>query len=519
MRDGEGIVREVSTHCRDETAARSVLGELERRAELVRAGVMTAEQDSVANQQDVPFLTHVEHFVCRRTKRAPNGVTLTGQNNARARLTRLANECGFRVLSDLRGELLDRWMREQLAGTMSAANINEFRNELVTFANWCVRNRRLLVNPVKDVPKLDATAHPRRKRRSLTEAELVKLLRVARWRPLAEFGRETLAVDDSGAEVPGKRRRRSNWTYTALTLESLPAAVEKARERLANNPEFIEKLERTGRERALTYKCLFLTGLRKGELAAVTVGHLDLDGPMSVILMNSDETKNRQRAGIPLRADLADDLRSWLATLRNERHGAIDTEGERVALTFRPGGGNALPLDTPLFTVPKGLVRILDRDLKVAGIPKRDERGFTIDIHSMRFSFATLLSKGGVAPRTAQAALRHSDVRLTMMTYTDPRLLDVAGALDALPSLPLDDDPSSERDFAKSTGTDGERSNFVAHLLHQLPTFQVRSGHLLTLRQRRLLLVAQLRELRKTSLYPAKKPRQQGLLTRLLQSG
>ncbi len=33
--------------------------------------------------------------------------------------------------------------------------------------------------------------------------------------------------------------------------------------------------------------------------------------------------------------------------------------------------------------------------------------------------------------------MRHSTIDLTMSTYTDPRLLDVAGALEALPALPL----------------------------------------------------------------------------------
>ena len=40
--------------------------------------------------------------------------------------------------------------------------------------------------------------------------------------------------------------------------------------------------------------------------------------------------------------------------------------------------------------------------------------------------------------RTAQAAMRHSDPKLTANVYTDPRLLDVRGALDALPVLSLD---------------------------------------------------------------------------------
>ena len=477
-RDGSGIVCEVSTGCRDEGAARSVLGELERRAELVKSRVLTPEQDAVGDQQDVPFLEHVAAFLNRRTKRAPNGVSVMGQNNSRSRLTRLANECGFRLLSDLRSEALDRWMRDRLADGMSPANINEFQQEAVIFANWCIRNQRLLGNPFKGVEKLDATANPRRKRRSMTEAELVTLLRVARWRPLAEFGRlpakKNSADDKAASKVTESKSTRRKWAYSPLMLADLEAAVDRARERLKGNPSFVAKLDRRGRERALIFKTLVLTGLRKGELAAVTVGHFEHNGPMPVIVMNSDQTKNRQRAEIPLRADLADDLRKWLATLQSERQGASDVSGERIALTFQRDAGDALPLDTPLFTVPKGLVRILDRDLIAAGIPKRDERGRTIDVHALRHSFGTLLSKGGVAPRTAQAAMRHSTIDLTMNVYTDPKLLDVQGALDALPSLPLHDAPRSQREIAKATGTDGKPSNLVAPLVAPATDFR---GH------------------------------------------
>jgi hypothetical protein len=107
-----------------------------------------------------------------------------------------------------------------------------------------------------------------------------------------------------------------------------------------------------------------------------------------------------------------------------------------------------------LFTVPAGLVRILDRDLRLAGIPKVDERGRTVDVHAFRHTFGTLLSKGGVRPRTAQAAMRHSTIDLTMNVYTDPKLLDVAGAMEALPALPLVVGEASEAVAAKATGTD-----------------------------------------------------------------
>ena len=104
--------------------------------------------------------------------------------------------------------------------------------------------------------------------------------------------------------------------------------------------------------------------------------------------------------------------------------------------------------------VPAGLVRILDCDLNAAGIDQRDERGRTIDVHALRHSFGTLLSKGGVTPRTAQAAMRHSQIDLTMNVYTDPKLLDVYGALDSLPSLNLNATPSTGWDTMRATGTD-----------------------------------------------------------------
>jgi hypothetical protein len=49
--------------------------------------------------------------------------------------------------------------------------------------------------------------------------------------------------------------------------------------------------------------------------------------------------------------------------------------------------------------------------------------------------------------------MRHSDIKLTMGVYTDPKLLDVAGALNALPVLPLSIDPQAHEQ--RATGTAG----------------------------------------------------------------
>lgn len=68
-------------------------------------------------------------------------------------------------------------------------------------------------------------------------------------------------------------------------------------------------------------------------------------------------------------------------------------------------------------------------------IAKHDERNRVVDIHALRVTFGTHLCAAGVPLRTAQAAMRHSKPELTANVYTDPKLLDVAGAINALPSL------------------------------------------------------------------------------------
>jgi integrase len=58
-----------------------------------------------------------------------------------------------------------------------------------------------------------------------------------------------------------------------------------------------------------------------------------------------------------------------------------------------------------------------------------------VDVHSLRHTFATLLARNGVTPSVAQKLMRHSDIRLTMNTYTHLDLADTAGAVAALPAF------------------------------------------------------------------------------------
>ena len=62
FRDGSGQVVEVATNCKDEVAARAVLTQLERRAELVRAGVITAAEADAADHANLPLSRHFDAY-------------------------------------------------------------------------------------------------------------------------------------------------------------------------------------------------------------------------------------------------------------------------------------------------------------------------------------------------------------------------------------------------------------------------------------------------------------------------
>ncbi len=64
-RDGNGLVVEVSTGCRDKTAAESVLNDLERQAERARAGLLTPAEARVADHLSRPIGEHVADYLTK----------------------------------------------------------------------------------------------------------------------------------------------------------------------------------------------------------------------------------------------------------------------------------------------------------------------------------------------------------------------------------------------------------------------------------------------------------------------
>jgi hypothetical protein len=81
-----------------------------------------------------------------------------------------------------------------------------------------------------------------------------------------------------------------------LDYENIQVAVGIAKAMLGANTAFLEQLDQRGFERYLIYKVAVLTGLRRGEIASLTLDHLRLDGPTALLSMKPKDTKNREAA-------------------------------------------------------------------------------------------------------------------------------------------------------------------------------------------------------------------------------
>ena len=116
-RDGNGIVQEVATGCRDEDAARSRLAELTRQAECVKGKILPAAQAGAIDHQETPLTKHFDAYL---TKLEAEGTSPDHRGNVRRNLNRLAADCQFKRLPDLSREPLERWLVAQEKGGMGA---------------------------------------------------------------------------------------------------------------------------------------------------------------------------------------------------------------------------------------------------------------------------------------------------------------------------------------------------------------------------------------------------------------
>ncbi|HSW47238.1 MAG TPA: hypothetical protein VLM89_16870 [Phycisphaerae bacterium] len=384
-RDAEGVVRTASTDCRDERQARQLLEQLVSQA----AASCPKPAAAGGERRPIAFRDHFREYLQDLKGRGAPTARLA---DIERQVRRLARQCGFVRLTDVESISVQRWALDRQADGMSAGACNAHLGHLTDFVEWCIRGRRLAENPLRGISLLGESGPVVSDARPLTEEELTRLLKIALWRPLAEYGR---APDD--AVAPGAVGVAGR--FVPVTIQTLEGLVSRGRQQLSANPVQIARLQRQGWQRALIYKVLGLVGLRRSELVALRMGSLHLKRSRSYLRLGMT---GRGSGGtkIPLRVDLADDLRLW-SRYRWRTMGKSYPDQDRAAL-------KQAFLKMPLFKLPSGLAKLLAVDLQAAGIAQKDEQGVRIEVYAAREAQAAVLSRNGIPLAVLWSSMREA---------------------------------------------------------------------------------------------------------------
>jgi integrase len=263
-RDHDGEVHDVPTGCRDKSMAEQFLADLEKQADRVRAGVVTEHELAVADLMAGEIERHIVDYAA----------TLTGSADHRKKtekyIRQVATACKWNSLAAMRRDDLELWLAEQTRRGRSARSRNAFHTAVVSFTNWCVKVKRLTMNPFARLAKADVALDRRHIRRSLSVEEIERIARAA------ENASQRPPVKPGEGDVPKGHR---------------PA----------------ERLTAGGR--AFLWRFLVRTGLRLNEARGLTVGDLRLDGKLRGMDLPATLTKAKEAQYQPLLPDLAEGLR------------------------------------------------------------------------------------------------------------------------------------------------------------------------------------------------------------------
>jgi site-specific recombinase XerD len=356
----------------DKRAAETLLNELVRKVERAKAGLV----DPFELHHQRPLAEHIRDFkkYLQAKERTHRYISET-IFQVRAVVT----GCKFQKIQDLSPSRVQEYLASLREGGRGASSSNHYLRAIKMFARWLVRDRRTHDNCLAHLSTLNEDVDRRHVRRPLTVDEFARLVQTA----------ET-----------SKKIRNIN-----------------------------------GPDRAILYIVGAYTGYRRNEIGSVTKRSFCFDSEPPTLTVEAGYSKHRRTDVLPLRKDFAQRIRQWL-------------EGKK-----------RLGADRPLFRIANTkTAEIIRRDLAVARaawikeaaedeaeqkrrekssfLAYQDDQQRVVDFHSLRSTFITNLSLAGVQPKAAQTLARHSDINLTMNTYTMLQVGHQAAAVETLPPVP-----------------------------------------------------------------------------------
>jgi integrase len=238
----------------DKGLTEQLAARLENEAMLRRRGVIDPEQEKLAKGRQILLADALAAFDRSLENTTPKHRKLT-----MTRVRRLVEAGGFVILGDLDAERVEeslKVLRKQ--DDLGARTYNHYLQAIDEFGKWLVASKRLSLNPVAGIERLNAETDVRHKRRALSPEEVTRLVESAR---------------SSGCDVQGY----------------------------------------DGEQRARVYLVSFLTGLRRLELASLTPRSFTLEAPQPILKVQAACSKHRREDTLPMHPELVVLVREWIA--------------------------------------------------------------------------------------------------------------------------------------------------------------------------------------------------------------
>ena len=240
--------RRKSTECRDKQSAEKKLQDWLTESDRLDSCLITSDELNAKQHAKRPICEHLGAYIAFLRHKTTRGRRTDPVHvaNVKSQIEQIITDCHLAQIVNISRSAVEKWMhQEENRGEISGKTINNYRSAMMAFCRWAVSEQRLISNPLEGLYTADET-DKKRDRRALTEAEICILLEVASSRPLIEA--QTIRSGPRTGQLGAKVR-----------------------------PDVEDRLIELGAERALMYQCMIHTGLRKGELASLTVSDLHLD--------------------------------------------------------------------------------------------------------------------------------------------------------------------------------------------------------------------------------------------------
>ena len=251
---------------------------LESDARLRTSGLVDPEQERFANHKRAPIGAHLTAFRESLLDNSPLHVSVTI-----GRVERIIAGCGFKCLAELDSggrTAVPAEVALRVEEDFARRTYNHHVQAVDSFCRWCVTTKRLMSNPLVGLERLNAEVDIRRKRRALTAAEVVLMIKAAR---------------------------------------SSKVVVER----------------QNGEQRSRIYVLSYMTGLRRKELGSLTAHSFNLDAELPTLTVEAACSKHRRKDVLPLHPELVVMLRDWLKDLPAGRKLFPGLEKRRTARMVR----------------------------------------------------------------------------------------------------------------------------------------------------------------------------------------